>query len=146
TADLIVIDEAARVPDALYYAVRPMLATTGGTLVCLTSAFAKSGVFYSEWTGTEPGGSRVRGAATVCPRISPEVLAEERRSLGERWFTMEYLCEFGDDIAAVFRAEDIRAAFTRDVLPLFGPRVGTVPALTTGSADPSSTPLFGRSR
>jgi hypothetical protein len=33
---MVVIDEAAQVSDPLDYAVRPMLATTGGTLVCLT--------------------------------------------------------------------------------------------------------------
>jgi hypothetical protein len=31
---LLIIDEAARVPDALYRTVRPMLATSGGRLVC----------------------------------------------------------------------------------------------------------------
>ncbi len=31
---LLVVDEAARVPDALYFSVRPMLAVSGGRLIC----------------------------------------------------------------------------------------------------------------
>ena len=35
--DLLIIDEAARVPDELYYSVRPMLAVSGGKLVALST-------------------------------------------------------------------------------------------------------------
>jgi hypothetical protein len=77
-------------------------------------------VFYTEWTDGGPGWSRVKVPATCCPRISPEFLAEERRALGARWYAMEYDCEFGDDIAAVFSGEDIQAALTGTLTPLFG--------------------------
>ena len=54
------------------------------------------------------------------PRVSKEFLQEERRTLGARWFAMEYLCEFGDDAAAVFATDDIRAALSDPgVTPLF---------------------------
>ena len=36
---LLVIDEAARVPDALYFSVRPMLAVSRGRLVALSTPF-----------------------------------------------------------------------------------------------------------
>lgn len=121
TAALVVLDEAARIPDPLVAAVRPMLATTGGRLVCLSTAFAKSGFFYDQWTGPEAW-ERVRVTAGMNPRVSAEFLAEERRVLGERWYAMEYECEFGDDAAAVFAADDVRAAVSPDVAPLFGGR------------------------
>src|SRR5262249_5829927 len=38
---LLVIDEAARVPDDLYRAVRPMLAVSDGRLVCLSTPYGK---------------------------------------------------------------------------------------------------------
>jgi hypothetical protein len=47
---LLVVDEAARVDDGLYYAVRPMLAVSGGRLVALTTPFGKRGFFHHEWT------------------------------------------------------------------------------------------------
>jgi hypothetical protein len=34
-AALLIVDEAARVDDALYYAVKPMLAVSGGSLLML---------------------------------------------------------------------------------------------------------------
>src|ERR687897_3151559 len=37
--DLLVVDEAARVADELYYAVRPMLAVSGGRLLMLSTPF-----------------------------------------------------------------------------------------------------------
>ena len=42
---LLIIDEAARVPDELYYSVRPMLAVSGGRLILLSTPFTKRGFF-----------------------------------------------------------------------------------------------------
>src|ERR671926_1745167 len=47
---LLIVDEAARVDDELYFAVRPMLAVSGGALMMLTTPYGKRGVFYEEWT------------------------------------------------------------------------------------------------
>ena len=63
-AALLVVDEAARVDDSLYYALRPMLAVSGGTLMMLSTPFGKRGVFYEEWTGG------ARGSATPSQRPS----------------------------------------------------------------------------
>jgi hypothetical protein len=49
-----IIDEAARVPDALYRTVRPMLATSGGRLVCLSRPNGRHGFFHDEWTNGGP--------------------------------------------------------------------------------------------
>ncbi len=46
---LLVIDEAARVPDDLYRAVRPMLAVSDGRLICLSTPYGKRGFFYDAW-------------------------------------------------------------------------------------------------
>lgn len=120
-AALLVIDEAARVSDELYRAVRPMLAVSGGALIALSSAWAKLGWFYNSWFGAEDW-NRVRVPANECPRISPAFLAEERIALGERWYRMEYFCEFGEQVEGLFSPEDIEAALAagRDMAPLFG--------------------------
>jgi hypothetical protein len=116
---LLVIDEAARVADPLYYSVRPMLAVSRGRMVALSTPFGKRGWFHDEWFGSGSW-ERVRITAPECPRISPEFLAEEQRALGERWFRQEYLCSFEDVIDAVFAYADIQAALSNDVKPLFG--------------------------
>src|SRR5436190_1727587 len=46
---LLVLDEAARIPDALYRSVRPMLAVSGGRLVALSTPFGRRGWFWQEW-------------------------------------------------------------------------------------------------
>ena len=115
---LLIIDEAARVSDALYYAVRPMLAVSRGRLVALSTPFGQRGWFHKEWTGSGAW-ERVRVTADQVPRITPEFLAEERQALGERWFAQEYLCSFESTIDAVFDPADIAAALASDVLPLF---------------------------
>src|SRR5215213_2696148 len=48
---LVILDEVARVDDELYFAVRPMLAVSGGALMMLSTPYGKRGVFYEEWTG-----------------------------------------------------------------------------------------------
>jgi hypothetical protein len=116
---LLVVDEAARVSDALYYSVRPMLAVSRGTLVCLSTPFGKRGWFHDEWHGSGAW-RRVRSTAAECPRIDPAFLAEERRALGERWYRQEYECSFEDVVDAVFAEADIAAALAADVRPLFG--------------------------
>jgi hypothetical protein len=90
---LLVIDEAARVPDELYRSVRPMLATSGGRLICLSTPFGRRGFFYEEWISERPW-ERIRIPAELCPRIPAEFLAEERLSLGEMFYRQEYLCDF----------------------------------------------------
>jgi hypothetical protein len=115
---LLVIDEAARVKDSLYRAVRPMLAVSGGRLIALSSAYAKLGWFYESWTGGEDW-QRVKVVARDCPRIPPAFLEEERRELGQRWYEMEYEGIFGDLLGAVFRGEDIARAIDPGLEPLF---------------------------
>jgi hypothetical protein len=119
SVSLLVIDEAARVPDPLYRSVRPMLAVSGGSLIALSSAWAKLGWYYEAWIG---GGDwhRVKVTADQCPRITREFLREEEEALGPRWFQMEYMCEFTDAIDALFTEEDVRAALDNDLRPLFG--------------------------
>src|SRR5215204_5340541 len=69
--DLLILDEAARIDDALYHATRPMLAVSGGALIMLSSPAGQRGVFHQEFTEGE-GWERYEVKASECPRISPE--------------------------------------------------------------------------
>jgi len=111
---LIIIDEASRVSDDLYRAVRPMLAVSGGRFLALTTPFGKRGWFHQEWTGNRPW-QRIKITAEQCPRISKEFLAEERAALGDRWYSQEYLVSFEDVVGSVFRQQDIDAMLSDDV-------------------------------
>jgi len=114
---LLLVDEASRVPDDLYYAVRPMLAVSGGRIVLLSTPFGRRGFFFKEWDeGT--GWHRVSITASQCPRIPAEWLARERAQIGDWWFEQEYGCAFVDTQDQVFRYEDVRAAYDDEVQPL----------------------------
>jgi|SRR5215207_2324294 hypothetical protein len=116
---LLILDEAARVDDALYYAVRPMLAVSGGSLMMLSTPFGKRGVFFAEWQGGK-GWERYAIPAAECPRISPGFLAEEREALPARVYRQEYECSFEETEDQVFSYKEIENAMTDEVAPLFG--------------------------
>jgi hypothetical protein len=117
--DLLILDEAARVDNGLYFAVRPMLAVSSGALMMLSSPAGRRGVFFEEWT-EGIGWQRYEVKAEDCPRISPEFLEEERASLPRRVFDQEYRCVFTETDDAVFTFEDVAGAMTSEVTPLFG--------------------------
>ena len=115
---LIVIDEAARVPEPLYAACRPMLAVSGGRIALLSTPWGKRGFFHHEWT---EGGDwhRVRLTAEECPRISPMWLEQERRNRPPWEFRQEYLCEFVEPEGAAFDFDAIARAIDPELAPLF---------------------------
>jgi hypothetical protein len=118
-ASLIIEDEASRVPDELYRAIRPMLATSEGRLVLMSTPLGRRGHFHQEWADGGPLWERVRVSAYECPRISREFLEEERRSLGDLYFRSEYLCEFTETSGQLFTYDDVVAALDERVRPLF---------------------------
>jgi hypothetical protein len=117
---LLVIDEAAQVDDDLYYSLRPMLAVSRGRLILLSTPFGKRGFFWRAWSEGSAW-KKVKIRADQCPRISPSFLKEERAALGEWWYRQEYLCEFNENTDAYFNYDEIQAAVTDEVKPLFGP-------------------------
>ena len=119
-ADLILLDEAARVDDELLAAMRPMMATVNGSLIALTTPKGKRGWFFEAWTGGEKSWHRVKVSASQCPRLTKEFLAEELRELGAMRFSEEYQLEFLEADESVFPTAIIDRAFTTEVQPLWG--------------------------
>ena len=112
---LVVIDEAARVPDAMYEAVLPMLAVKDGDLWLLSTPRGQRGFFYEEWVKGGDDWERVMLTATECPRISAAFLEKQKKRRGEEWFRKEYLCEFVADANALFDRDKVEALFTKEV-------------------------------
>ena len=134
--NMIIIDEASRVEDASYKAVRPMMVGTDTELILMSTPFGKRGFFYREWT-EGVGWNKVlvrpafdlrhgklvdvsieeikeRNPGVKCffsPRHTKKFLEEELDSLGELWFRQEYLCEFVETEDTVFDYDLIDAAF-----------------------------------
>jgi hypothetical protein len=111
---LLAVDEAARVPDELYFSVRPMLAVSGGRLVAISTPFGSRGWWFEAWRSAEAR-ERYKVPAQEFPRISREFLEEERRTMGEWWYGQEYGCEFLDAETQPFGREDVERAFEEEV-------------------------------
>lgn len=116
--DLLVIDEASRVADDLYRAIRPMLAVSGGRLIAVSTPFGKRGWWFEAWTAGGADWERVEIPATQCRRISAAFLAEERRTLGEWWVAQEYECRFMETVDQMYTHEQIQGMLADAPLPL----------------------------
>jgi hypothetical protein len=128
---LLVIDEAARVPDTTYHALRPMLLNSDGALWMLSTPLGQRGFFHQTWLASRSLGegwlaSRSLGEgwlaihvpASANPRIRPGWIDEERATLPKARFAQDYECEFLQPDNAVFREEDVQALFRSDLEPL----------------------------
>jgi hypothetical protein len=147
--DLLIVDEAARVDDALVHSVHPMLAVSGGSMMLLSTPWGRRGVFFEEWTREAPGDSsggaweRYEVPASQVPRISEAFLEEERRALPARMYRQEYECSFEEVDDAVFAYDLIEEAITPEVAPLFGPESKPSTQAKLGEEAEDIAPLFG---
>ncbi len=118
-AALVVFDEASRCDDDLFVSLRPMIATSNGALILLSTPAGKRGTFHDLWHNGDSAWERVSVTAKDCPRISAEFLAAERKELGEARFAEEFGCEFIDSDTAAFNSSIIDSAFSKDLRPLW---------------------------
>ena len=108
---LVIIDEAARVPDEILAAVLPTLATTNGRIIGLSTPRGRRGWFFLEYSSGGNAWKRSTVTADQCPRISKEFLEAQERLLGPRRFREEYFLEFYDPSSSVFNSELVARCF-----------------------------------
>jgi hypothetical protein len=119
----LVLDEAQAVPDELFAAAQPIAATGGKTVLIGTPGERPAGFFFEAVRGTDPRWRRISVDATRIGRLSPDVLAKFRRTLGERRFAREFLLDWSDPGQAAFSFDAIVGMFggtsleTLDELP-----------------------------
>jgi hypothetical protein len=116
---LIIEDESARVADDLFFALKPMLSVSNGQHILMSTPYGKRGHFFESWTTGGDTWDRIEVPASTCPRISPAFLEGERRTMPRNWFDAEYNCLFTDTADALFLYDDIQAALSDEVEPLF---------------------------
>ena len=114
---MLLFDEASRVPDEVYQALRPSLAVGGGDLWLMSTPCGQRGFFYETWVSGEKW-FRVSAKGTECAHIKAEFLEEERREKTADCFAQEYLCEFTASDDAVFDRRLVEAAMDDSVSEL----------------------------
>ena len=89
----IVADEAARLPNDLIAALRPMRARRPqARFAMLSTAWSRSDPFWTAWASDDPTWIRLKATANSDSTLfAPGFLEQERRALGEFVFNREYL-------------------------------------------------------
>ncbi|MGI0080201.1 MAG: phage terminase large subunit [Nitrososphaerales archaeon] len=108
-AHMIIVDEAAFVPeDVILSVMMPMLATTDGTMIMISTPWDKSHFFFRAFN--MPLWSKHRFKTADNPLVKKEYLAQQLEMLGERRFRQEYWAEFVDDESTYFPMNILRPA------------------------------------
>ena len=118
--DVVVLDEAARISDGAYEALRPVVAVSGGTVVALSTPWGKRGWFWKEWSEGGDAWRRASVRAEACPRIPKDWLAREQASMPDFYYRQEFGCEFIEAEGALFSLDDIERAVDPTIVPFFG--------------------------
>lgn len=107
-AHLIIVDEAAYVPESVVLeTLMPMLADTGGKLALVSTPRGKN-YFYRLYRQGQEDGVRIwsmRSPSWHNPLLSPTVLQMQASMMSARQFQVEYGAQFLDDTGQVFRTE-----------------------------------------
>ena len=107
TADVIICDEAAFMPEETITQVMfPMLSTTNGTAIFLSTPWGKNHFFHRAYTN--PNYSVHTAKSTECPLITQEFLQEQKRTLPDEIYRSEYLAEFTESAHCFFPYDLIR--------------------------------------
>jgi len=108
TANMVICDEAAFMPDEVISGVMfPMLATTHGTLILLSTPWSRDNIFYKAFV--DPRWSVHKVKSSECPLITQEFLEEQRSMMTREQFAREYEAEFAEAAEAYFSQELIRS-------------------------------------
>lgn len=114
--DLAIIDEASRIPRRIYESyLFPALASRKGRMIAISTPKGKNW-FYELYVRAKP--SSFRFPSSVNPKMDAVEIQRAREMLPQDIFAQEYLAEFLDDAACVFRGvkEIIRDGILQDAV------------------------------
>ncbi len=101
TADMVIIDEAAFVPEeVINEVVMPMLSTTDGTVIMLSTPYDRKHFFFRAFHS--PHWSKYQFKTQDNPLVKKEWLLEQREEIGDLQYRQEYEAEFVDDEKTYF--------------------------------------------
>lgn len=113
-ADLIVLDEAARIGDEEFGAIVPMLVDGGRIIACTTPA-GRRGWYYDAYR--DGRGRLIRARSTELPRMA-RIVERDKRIMSPAQFRTEHLLEFQGSGDAFFDLTAIEGMFSPSIKPL----------------------------
>jgi len=120
------VDEASRVPEEVWTAVTPMLLTTGGDTILLSTPFGRQGYFYRIWNNPDNSFSKFEITSQtalsnreICDSWSKlqkekamEYLKRERKEMSALEYGQEYEGRFIDELRQFFPTDLIKKCMT----------------------------------
>ena len=118
----IILDEASRIPDDAYFAIRPMrLASKHWQLWMISTPFGQRGFYYHEWQEKKVKKWQwtVEDSLKI-GRVSQQFIDEEKRK-GELYFRQEFMCDFLGGTTSLFTRPELEATLTdgTPLMPLY---------------------------
>ncbi len=112
TGDILIIDEASRMPESVFIASKPVLLTTGGKIWMCSTPFGKQGYFYESYLNKHDrfkvfhiSSEEVMKDRKITDtwtkeqkKEALEMLEEEKKDMGELAYAQEYLGMFMEDL------------------------------------------------
>lgn len=111
TVDILIADEAAFIPEPVWLAIKPMLATSQkmrglGWTILLSTPFGKGGYYYNCCFDSDF--LNIHVSSEDCRRISVDFLKKEKKRLTKKEYAQEYLGMFVADFNQFFKTELIK--------------------------------------
>ncbi len=100
TINMLIADEAAFIPEEVWSAVTPMMATTGGDIILLSTPFGREGYFARCFKDKKF--TKFHISSEDCPRIDQDFLEHEKQTMSKIQYSQEYLGEFVDELMQLF--------------------------------------------
>lgn len=113
TVDLLIADEAAFIPRAVFDALTPAISTRyrlGARIILSSTPFGRDNYFYECFQNNSFTTFHV--SSEECPRIDKDFLAQEKLRMSKMSYAQEYLGEFASEQMQVFPDKLIRARQT----------------------------------
>lgn len=116
TGNVLIVDEASRMPELMWTAAKPTLATTGGQIWMCSTPFGRQGYFYDCWLNKN---NRFKIFEVNTPEVyknreisedwnsqkrkgALEFIEQEQKDMSQLQFAQEYLGQFIDDLRQFF--------------------------------------------
>lgn len=120
TVDVVVPDEAAYLPEAIWTAITPMLLTTGGWLWLLSTPNTQEGYFYDAYTKADMGFKTFHYTSEDVAEQRPEPLRSimkqhlerEKARMSELEYAQQYKAQFLEEINQLFPDALIKKTLT----------------------------------
>jgi len=118
TIDFLIVDEAQLVPDAVWVAIIPMLATSKkmrdtGWITILGTPRGKVGFYYDCFS--DKNFQHFHITSEDCVRTTKQFLKKEKRRLTNIQYSQEYLAKFVESVRQYFSSKEIKNCVVEDL-------------------------------